>query len=166
VRVLKIANRLPRFLEEQVTVIDLAGAYEVLAQRELPVQYLQRSLTEFYSAVLAGLGGILVDAADPRFIDRKCLLCRIEIRHDDGNLLGRTQSCEEPELVVVSLRLAPVLMDSGNDCLGILNAEGVNGGTVFLSDPGALQADCGVMALEMISVSKLKARRSTLIALL
>jgi hypothetical protein len=37
-------------------------------------------------------------------------------------------------------------MDCGDDCLGILNAEGVNGGAVFLSDPGALQTDCGVMA--------------------
>lgn len=80
---------------------------------------MQRSRTEFDSTVLAGLGGVLVDTADACFADRQRAARRIEIRHEEGDLFGRTQSGEESELVVVPLSLAPMLMDGGDDRLGV-----------------------------------------------
>ena len=87
-------------------VIDLAGFHEAPAQGKLPVQDLQRSRTELDSTVLTGLGGVLIDAADARFADCQGAVRRVEIRHQQGDMFGRTHSREKSELVVVPLSLA------------------------------------------------------------
>ena len=97
--------------------------------------------TERDSTILAGLGRVLVDASDARFVDPERRVRRIEIRNDECNLFGRTQPHEESELIVVPLRFAPVPMDGGDERFGILNAEGVDDGSVSPSDSGAFQTD-------------------------
>lgn len=53
---MKIADRLAGFLEEQVIVVNLARAYEGVAESELPMKDFLRSRTKQDETVLSGLG--------------------------------------------------------------------------------------------------------------
>ena len=43
------------------------------------------------------------------------------------------------------------LTDGGDDCLGVLDGERVDGGAVFLSDPSALESKCRIVPIRMVS---------------
>ena len=88
---MKIADRLAGCLEKQVVMLNLARAYQRIAQGELTRQDLQCPRTERDSTILAGLARVLVDASDACFVDRERPMRRIEIRNDECNLFGRTQ---------------------------------------------------------------------------
>ena len=117
-------------------VSDFAGAHKGVAESELPRQHSERSRTKSDKTILSGLGRVLVDSTNTGLVDRERTLLRIEVRNHESTLLGWTQSCEEPELVIVPLRFAPVPMDGGDERFGILNAEGIDDGSVSPSDSG------------------------------
>jgi hypothetical protein len=58
------------------------------------------------AAIISGLGLVAIYSVDPRFVDTDDPVDEIDVGDREGDLLRRSQSGEEPEFVVVSLRLA------------------------------------------------------------
>jgi len=61
-------DRLTIFLEEQMIVIDLSGAFHLVAQCELAIQDLQRPRAQGNPPVFSSVRGIPVDASHPRLL--------------------------------------------------------------------------------------------------
>ena len=53
----------------------------------------------------------------------------VVVRDEECDLLGRSESGEEPELIVVALRFAPIPMERRNEPLGFLDQS--RGAVVF-----------------------------------
>ncbi len=80
----------------------------------------------------------------------------IVVCNAECDLLGRPEPGEEPELIIVALRLAPIPMERCNEPLGFLDVEGINHRPVFLADAGALEGDNGIALLRAIAIPELK----------
>jgi hypothetical protein len=98
----------------------------------------------------------MVEILYPRLGDAQHAMRGIVVRHDEGDLLGRAQPRKESEFVVVALRFAPVPMQGGNECFGILDAEGINRRPIFFSNSYASQSRSGIAPLRVTLVSKLE----------
>nr|WP_246433670.1 hypothetical protein [Povalibacter uvarum] len=155
-RVLKVADGVPVRLEEQFVVLDLAGELEPGAQVELALQDFERPRTELDDPILTRLRAILVARHHARLRHADLALHEIAVGDEQGDLLGRTEPREEPELIVVALRLAPIRVDAGNDCLRLIDGEGIDRWTILLRDAKAFQPRCGVMLLRVVLVAILE----------
>lgn len=75
----------------------------------------------------------------PAFDRHSPWLLGVAVCDNECDLLGRPEPGEEPELIIVSLRLLPIPMERGNEPLGFLDAERVGHRPVFLADSSALE---------------------------
>jgi hypothetical protein len=122
-----------------VIVIDLACTLELGAQGQLALQDSQCPRTQLHPPILAGLGCILVVAIDACLRDRECPACRIEVGHDERNLFRRSQSGEEPKLIIVALCFAPVAVKRRNERLGLVNRERIDDGPILALNARAFE---------------------------
>src|SRR5688572_2285582 len=91
------------------------------AQGELALQYRDGARAERDNAVLAGLRTVLVARHHARLRDCNSSSLEIAVGQQERDLLGRAQSREEPKLVVVALRLAPIVSNRGDERFGIVD---------------------------------------------
>ena len=113
----QIANRRTGILEEDL-VVDPPRGVQARAQAKLSGK---RSGAEFDASILAGLGLASIDAMDSSLVDTDNAMDEVDIGENEGNFFRGPQSREEPKLVVVALRLAPIAMNGGNQRLGIVH---------------------------------------------
>lgn len=106
--------------------------------------------------VVAGLGDILVHPRDARLRNTQRSARGVVVRNAECDLLGRPEPGEEPELIIVALRLAPIPMERCKEPLGFLDAEGINYRPVFLADAGALEGYGGIAPLGAIAIAELE----------
>jgi hypothetical protein len=79
------------------------------AHRATPVaEHGPRGPAELHATVLTDLGAIAMDPGDARLRDPQRTVDSVVVAEDERNLLGRAQSGEEAELIVVALRFTPV----------------------------------------------------------
>lgn len=122
----------------------------------MALEHFERARAELNEAIGAGLGTVLVARHDARLGDVHLALCDVTVGHQQGNLFGGSQAREEAKLIVVALGLAPIFVDRRDQRLGLLNAEGINGSAVLLSDAKTLQARCRVVLLRVVAVAILE----------
>jgi hypothetical protein len=132
-------DRLTIFLEEQMIVIDFSGASHLVAQCELAIKDLQRPRARGNPSIFASFRGIPVDAGHTRLVDTKGTPRGVEVCDRQRNLFGGAHAGEKSELVVVALRFTPLVMDCGDQRLGVLNPEWIGDGPVFPAHADALQ---------------------------
>jgi hypothetical protein len=88
---LKVPDRLPRFLKEDVVVIDISGSHETRAQAELTFQNDQRPRAELDATVITSFGYSSVDTRDARLVDTDDAVNDVEVGYGERDLLGRPQ---------------------------------------------------------------------------
>jgi hypothetical protein len=98
---------------------------EFIARRsgELQFSHCNRASAEPNEAILPRFGRVAFNAIDFRFADPKRPMAHVEVLDGERYLLGGAHPGEEAKLIVVALRLAPVLVDCGDQDLGILDSE-------------------------------------------
>ena len=147
---------LATFAEEQPLVFDLSHCPEACSQPEMPPQNGQRTRTELDAPVIARFGLAPIDAGHSGFVDTDGPVDEIHIVEDQCNLLGWSESCEKPKLIVVALGFAPILVDAGNESLGVVNTERTNFGPVRFSEPSTAKVDRGIFMKWPIAVSEVE----------
>ncbi|HYL60098.1 MAG TPA: hypothetical protein VEU51_14605 [Candidatus Acidoferrales bacterium] len=152
-RILKVADRLAGLLEEEIVVLNLAGQLKASTEREMALEHLQRPRAELNQPIRRGLGPVLVARHDTRLADADLGLGDIAVTDEQRDLLGRPQAREEPKLIVVALRFAPVSMDGGDQGLGLLDAERIDDRPILLGDAQAFEAGCRIVLLGRIAIA-------------
>jgi hypothetical protein len=153
---LQVQEGLACFAEEDVVVLDETGSLKPGPQRELPFENSQCSRAKSNPPIVAGLSSIAVNSRNPRLVDADDPVHQVDIGEYERNLFRRPHSCEETELVVVSLRLSPVSINRSDEGLGILNAKRINLGTLGLSQTRATETAGWVVLLRMIAVPEVE----------
>jgi hypothetical protein len=153
---LQVQEGLACFAEEDVVVLDETGSLKPGPQRELPFENSQCSRAKSNPPIVAGLSSIAVNSRNPRLVDADDPVHQVDIGEYERNLFRRPHSCEETELVVVSLRLSPVSINRSDEGLGILNAKRINPGTLGLSQTRATETAGWVVLLRMIAVPEVE----------
>lgn len=111
---------------EDVLVIDLSGGLEGCSKMQMPSQNGQCARTQLHAAVFARLGLVPIDAGDSGFVDADDSVRQIDVREHEGDLLGRSEPSEKAKLIVVALGLTPLVMDRGDERLGVVHGEGIH----------------------------------------
>lgn len=106
--------------------------------------------------ILTRFRRVFVDACDTCFVDSERPASNVEVRDLESNLCGGSQPGEEPKLVIVALRLAPIAVDGSDQRLGLLNPEGIDDGAFFLLDTRALETQGRVVLLGVIAIAELE----------
>jgi hypothetical protein len=70
-------------------VSDLSCAYECDTQCELVLEHRDGSWAQRDHAILAGLGGVLVEPGDTSFVDSQRARACVEVGYRERDLLGR-----------------------------------------------------------------------------
>jgi len=142
--------------EEDVVVIDLPGDLQGFSKTEMPSQNGQRAGTQLNAAIFARLRFIPIDAGDSRFADADYSLDEVDVRKHEGDLLRRSQAGEKAKLIVVALCFTPIVMDSSDECLGIVHGERINLRAVRFAKTGTPKVQGWVFMDRTVSVSKLE----------
>lgn len=124
-------------------MVDSVGAPELLPERQLSLERGDRTGREHHAPIAARLGDVLVDPRDAGIRDAERPVLGVVVRNDERDLLGRPESLEEPELIIVSLGFAPIPMERRNEPLGFPDAEGSITGRSFLPMRALLRAAAG-----------------------
>src|SRR6185437_8347931 len=106
--------------------------------------------------ILAGLGDILIDPIHARLRDAQHAMRRVVVGDDERDLFGRAQAGEEPQLIVMGIRCAPILVESGDEDLRVLDAEGINAWAILFTAPRAPQCRSVIVLLRIVEIAELK----------
>jgi hypothetical protein len=153
---LQIAKRRSRFQEEDVFVINLSSGFEARSEAELSSQNGQRSRAYLDSAIVAGFGLVPIDTEYSGLVDTHDSLREIDIRERQRDLLRRSQPCEEAKFIVVTLRFAPVPMDSGDERFGVVHGKRIHLRSVGFPQPGTAKVYCWILMDGPVPVSELE----------
>jgi hypothetical protein len=102
--ILKYPDRTAGRFQEKAIVVDLSRALQSLAQFKLSSHDVQGPWAQCDPPILSSLCRSLSTPAPD-----------VEIGHEESDLLGRAHPGEEPELIVIALRLAPDAHAHGAD---------------------------------------------------
>ena len=152
----QIANGRTGILEEDMVVVDLPGGLQARAQVKVSCQNGKRPRAEFDASIFAGLGLAPIDAMDSSLVDADNTMDEVEVRENEGNLLRGPQSREEPKLIVVALRLAPIAVNGGDQRLGIVHGKRVDLGSIGFPKTYAPQMSGGVFAKGPIPIAEVE----------
>src|SRR6185437_685801 len=115
-----------------------------------------RAPAELYAAVLTDLGAIAINPRDASLRDTQHAVYGIVVADDERDLLGRAQSREEAELIVVALRFTPIAMNRSDQRFCVLDAEGIDRRPILLAYTGALQRACRIEVFRMIGKAEVQ----------
>src|SRR5258708_26530032 len=107
-------------------------------------------------AILTGVGRVLVNRRPTRFSDAQHSPRNPNIGDHKRDLFGGPHSREEPELIIVALRLAPIAMDRGDERLRLLDIEWIDFCPIFLQYAGALEPKSRVVLFRVMALAKLE----------
>src|SRR5438045_3907614 len=83
-------------------------------------------------------------------------MARVVVGDDQGDLFGGSKSGEESQLIIVAMRFAPVVMEGGDEGLGVLNTERVDRWSILLAETRAPERRGRIAPLRIVEVAEVE----------